>query len=336
MTVAPLRVLMVTSEWPTVDSPAEGAFIEQQARFLRLAGVDVELFHFSGRHRALGYLRIWKRLGRTIKHGDFDLVHAQFGHSGALASTPKRLPVVVTYRGSDLLGGDPPGLGWLFKAVSRYGARRADARIVVAEHLSSHLPKPPSAVIPSGIDVSLFRPIRKDIARHQLRLPHDQPLVLFVENRAGRREKRLWLAQQATDLVKGARLLHVYGIDRSAMPAYMNAADLLLLVSSQEGSPNVVKEALACGLPVVSVDVGDVRERIGPIEGCITCRDDRPETITDAINEVLARNQRIDAGAGMDDLDERVLTEKVISVYREVLDGRRTRAAAIVGIGSSR
>jgi len=49
---------------------------------------------------------------------------------------------------------------------------------------------------------------------------------------------------------------------------WLNASNVLLLTSLHEGSPTVVKEALACGLPVVSVDVGDVAERIEGIEGC--------------------------------------------------------------------
>jgi len=67
-------------------------------------------------------------------------------------------------------------------------------------------------------------------------------------------------------LERPARLRTVSGVDHDAVPDYMNAADALLLTSHSEGSPNSVKEALACNLPVVAVDVGDVRERLAGVE----------------------------------------------------------------------
>src|SRR3989442_15067534 len=72
----------------------------------------------------------------------------------------------------------------------------------------------------------------------------------------------------------------------------MNACDVLVFPSAQEGSPNTVKEALACNLPVVSVPVGDVPLRLRGIEGCELCADERPETIAAALERVLRRGPR--------------------------------------------
>ena len=104
------------------------------------------------------------------------------------------------------------------------------------------------------------------------------------------------------------------------MPYYMNACDVLLLTSLHEGSPNVVKEALACNLPVVSTDVGDVRERIGDVEGCGICKDDQPETIATALRQVLSRDKPIDGRTTVLDLDERLLTQKVIKIYQGAIE----------------
>jgi glycosyltransferase involved in cell wall biosynthesis len=89
----------------------------------------------------------------------------------------------------------------------------------------------------------------------------------------------------------------------------------------QEGSPNVVKEALACDLPVVSVAVGDVEQRIGGVEGCQLCRDESPETIASALERVLLRGKRVDGRTSVEHLSEASITQQVIAVYRSALSG---------------
>src|SRR2546425_5582342 len=108
------------------------------------------------------------------------------------------------------------------------------------------------------------------------------------------------------------------------MPFYMNACDALVFTSREEGSPNAVKEALACDLPVVSVAVADVPLRLAGIPGCEVCADDSPETIAAALERTLRRDER-SGGRGREaarQLDERVLTARVIDIYRSVLAGR--------------
>src|SRR2546421_3350262 len=144
---------MITSEWAS-DPGHTAHFIARQARFLRAAGVDVDVFAFRGGRRPLRYLTAWARLRRRLAgngHG-YDLVHAQFGQSGLLA-LPKRLPLVVTFRGSDLLGIVSDGDGrytWkgrILQRLSRLVARRADAVIVVSEHMKQWLPPSVSAAV---------------------------------------------------------------------------------------------------------------------------------------------------------------------------------------------
>jgi len=104
------------------------------------------------------------------------------------------------------------------------------------------------------------------------------------------------------------------------MPLYMNACNVLLMTSLHEGSPNVVKEALACNLPIVSTDVGDVRKRIGALEGCVVCSDDEPATIAGALRQALGWHQGIDGRKAVLDLDEQALTLRVIDVYRRAVE----------------
>ena len=106
----------------------------------------------------------------------------------------------------------------------------------------------------------------------------------------------------------------------------MNACDLLIFTSMHEGSPNVIKEALACNLPIVSVDVGDVSRRLRGIEGCAIAADDRPGTLARELTRVLKAKQAIDGRSALMDLDERTLTRKVIAVYQSVLPQTTTEA----------
>ncbi len=322
----PVRVLMITNAWPQPGQPQTTHFIKRQAEYLRRAGVDVEVLHFRGQRRPWKYALAWFRARRRLMFGRHDLVHAQFGQSGLLA-LPTRLPLVVTYRGNDLLGVVGPNgkytrSGRILQWLTRMVARGADAVVVVSDHMKGHLPTSVRAtVLPSGLDFSLFRPVPRADARRDLGVPLDRRLVLFAGNPADAR-KRYGLAKQAVDWLSRtlpSELIVAWGVPHTDMPRLMSACDVLVFTSMQEGSPNVVKEALACDLPVVSVHVGDVAERLRGIEGCELCPDERPETIAAALSRVLERGQRIAGRQAVTHLDETAITAQLIELYQSVL-----------------
>jgi glycosyltransferase involved in cell wall biosynthesis len=322
---------MITSEWPD-RSTRPTQFIRRQAEFLKAAGIKLDVFAFRGRQSPLNYLAAWSRVRPQLRSGNYDLIHAQFGQSGLLAfPRPRHLPLVVTFRGCDLLGtiGHRTGRhtlrGRMLQSASRLVARRADAVIVVSEHMRRGLKtSAPVYVIPSGLDLDLFRPHPQDEARQALGLDQAARLVLFVGSPRETR-KRHRLAERAVELLNerlAAKLIVAWGVTHDKIPLYMSAADVLVVTSMQEGSTNVVKEALACDLPVVSVPVGDVPERLKDVAGTEVCADERPQTIAAALERVLRRGGRVEGRAAVRELDEHILTEKVIKIYRSVLNGR--------------
>jgi glycosyltransferase involved in cell wall biosynthesis len=324
----PIRVLMITSDWPDHASwGGTATFISRQVDFLRAAGVDVDVFRFRGNGSPLRYASAWLGVQRRLRRQRYDLVHAQFGQSGLLA-LPKRLPLVVTFRGDDLEGvlsnttGRLTARGRLLPLLSRVVARRADATIVVSAHMKALLPRQAQPhVIPSGLDLERFRLIPQAEARSHLGLPFDRRLVLFVGSPTSSR-KRYALARQAVEIVKRslpAELVLGWAVPHEEIPYFMNACDALVFTSRQEGSPNVVKEALACNLPVVSVAIGDVPERLRDLAGCEVSADDRPETIAAGLVRALGRRARVAGRERMLELDEHVITARVIDVYRSVL-----------------
>jgi teichuronic acid biosynthesis glycosyltransferase TuaC len=325
----PLRVLMVTSGWPPPGQFHTTHFIKRQAESLRAAGVEVDVFHFRGHGSLVNYLRAWIRIQPRLSQRKYDLLHAQWGQSGLLA-LPKRLPLIVTFRGGDLHGRvDPTGrqtvqgriLQWLCRVV----ARRADAVLLVSAHMKKFLdPGTPVHIVPSGLDFDLFRLIPQDEARRHLGLPLNRRLALFAGNPSSPR-KRYALAREVVDLVNRSlpvELIVAWGRLQEEMPYLMNACNALVFTSMQEGSPNVVKEALACNLPVVSVAVGDVPERLRGVQGCELCADDRPETIAAALERVLRRGGRCNGRDAVAMLNENLMAQRVIAIYQSALNGR--------------
>ena len=331
-----IRVLMVTSDWLWNSWGGPAVFIARQAEFLKREGVEVDILPFRGARNPRNYLAAWQEVRRRVAGGGYDLVHAQFGQSG-ITALPKTVPLVVTFRGDDLEGiigesGRYIPSGWLLRLISREVARRADAVIVVSEHMKRYLPRSVDAhVMPSGVDLELFRPEPRDVVRQQLGLPLDLRLVLFVGNPKLAR-KRYELAQAAVDQVNRlfpTRLLVGWEMQHPQIAELMNACDALVLTSMQEGSPNSVKEALACNLPVVAVPVGDVASRLHGIQGCELCPDDRAETVAAGLIRVLHRGTRIDGRSAVQSLDERLLTQRLIDIYRSILPASRSLEAGV-------
>jgi teichuronic acid biosynthesis glycosyltransferase TuaC len=328
-----IRVLMVTSDWLWNSWGGPAVFIARQVEFLRREGVEVDLFPFRGARQPGNYAAAWREVRRRLDQGAYDLVHAQFGQSG-LTALPKRVPLVVTFRGDDLEGiigenGRYVPAGWLLRLISRTVARQADAAIVVSEHMKRHLPHSVNAhVLPSGLDLDLFRPEPQDDARRRLGLPAGVRFALFVGDPELAR-KRYGLAKQAVEIVNRVfptKLLVGWARPHQEIVTLMNACDALVFTSMQEGSPNAVKEALACNLPVVSVPVGDVPIRLQGVAGCELCPDDRVESIASALERVLRRGERSNGRKAVKDLDERILTGRLIDIYRSVLPGTKTVA----------
>lgn len=317
---------MVTSEWPSDEIPERAPFLVQQVLSLKAAGVKVDVFPFQGNMNPFSYLREWLRFRRSYDFNKYDLVHVQFGQS-SLVALPSRVPVVITYHGSDLQGiVNQKGayrfigkvLSWWSKFVSRFG----DKVILVSSHLNKYLPAEIEAeIIPCGIDLEQFKPANKNKSRNQLKLPTDKYVVLFGAN-PSRPEKRFNLAQSTVGLLKrdyDIELIWMSGVKYELVPVFMNACDALLFTSMQEGSPMVIKEALACNLPIVSVDVGDVRSRIMDVEGCFISEDDSPILLAEALERVLISNQPIRGREAVTQLDNTIIARKILDVYESVI-----------------
>jgi glycosyltransferase involved in cell wall biosynthesis len=339
-----MRVLVVTNMYPTPQTPDEGTFVAAQVESLHKLGVRVDVLHLP---RIGDGRRVYKGLGRKVKQAVAehrpDLVHVSYGGLTAYLVTRaiRDRPVLVTYHGSDLISS--AGSAPLLRALtlhagilaSRRAARRAAGIIVVSRNLYDALP--PSLdygrvwIVPMGVDMTRFRPLDRHECQRRLGWDPTRRHVLFPASPA-RPEKRFALAEATVAVLRTRRLpdveLHMLkGIPNEEVPTWLNAANAILLTSTHEGSPVVVKEALACNVPVISVDVGDVRERIAGVE-CSFTADATPQDLADKLGRALEHEERIDARERIAELSLEAIAERIHAIYALVTGAGAAHAPA--------
>ncbi len=296
---------------------------------MRQAGADVVVFHYKGAWSPINYARAVLNFRKAYHAAQPDIVYGRFGQCGLVAMAQHGSPLIMRFGGSDLIGwrtaqGKEPVASYVLRLSSWLAARRADAVIIPDTKMAQHLPRSDYHLIPAGIDLALFHPLPMDAARGQLGLPTDRKLVLFAAD-PNRIIKRVSLAQQAVEMLKqecAVELVIASGVPHAQIPTYMNACDALVLTSQHEGSPNVVKEAMACNLPVVSTDVGDVRQRIGALDSCYVSSEDTPQAIALGLRHVLQQTTRPDLRSQVTGLDAVSVAQQTLRVFQQTIDNR--------------
>jgi glycosyltransferase involved in cell wall biosynthesis len=282
------RLLMITNVWPHRDRPAYGPFVKCTVEGVRGQGIACDVLFIRGYRGPAAYLAgalASLVLPLAYPH-KYLLVHCHGGETALAARFFLGVPVLASYLGTDILGSQIGGsLGirirfWLRSALLRRHASLMSATTTKSVEMESLLPPAArlrNAVIPDGVDRERFRPGDRTLACTEVGWRSDRVNILFA-GRVEAVEKRLWLAEQAVALARSQvpeiELHVVSGVPPSQMPIYYAASDCLLHTSVSEGSPNIVKEALACNLPVVATPAGDVRDLLMGVEACEMCEAD--------------------------------------------------------------
>jgi glycosyltransferase involved in cell wall biosynthesis len=325
----PASVLVVTSGWPRADAPSYGIFIRRQVESLSREGVHPDVLVINGYLSPAAYAVAGLALARAnLRRRQYALVHAHGGEAAFAARCYLRAPLLVSYMGDDLLGtpradGIVPARSRLRRRVIRRCAHLVDATITKSAELERALPprvRRRNLVLPNGVDPEHFSPIPRTDARRQLGWSATERIALFVGDPEIPR-KRHWLAAAACTEA-GRRLrdlrLHVASsVDPARLPVLMSGADCLLLTSSIEGSPNVVKEALMTNLPVVATRVGDLETVLVGVEPSFLCDATSPP-LANALVQCLGEPRRSNGRSRSDWLSSSAIARRLIELYERL------------------
>ncbi len=314
-----MNVLLVHSG-NAVSESREYTFVREQGDALSELGVHISYFAVRGRG-AKGYLSSLPKLKHFIKDNQVDLIHAHYGFSGALCALQRAVPVVITFHNGETLT-------TLGKIVASLAARFSAHNIFVAQHIHDKLLFIPDgySILPCGIDMVQFQLMEKRIAIREMGLPEDRPNILFGGSFSNDR-KNYPLAKAAIDLLPfPVNLIEMKGFSRSEVNKLLCGCDLFLLPTKSEGSPQVVKEALACNCPIVATGVADIPQLLEGVRNTYTTGFDARE-IASRIELILQNGDRSDGRRRISELrlDNPQVAESLLTIYHSILGGRKKK-----------
>ena len=317
-----MNVLHITANYPTPEHPVFGVFVKEQVESLRRAGVDCEVFFSNGKegggmkaHRAS-----IAKVRKVLQKKDYDVIHCHHSISALillLSGGAFNHKCVVSYQN------DPTrefGGSWLFRLLYPFFNK------IIIKNTSVYLKKKKVVYLPNGTNSDFFKPMDMTECRAQLGWAKDKYYILYMDSNAGTRtQKRHDRYKEVLSLLKkdfdNVISVELTNTPREQIPVYMNACDLHLLTSDFEGSPNSVKECLCCNTPVVSTDVGNVRDMIGDIPGCYVTQDKNAVELADCVRKVFSSKEPFNGrdlflakGYGIENV-----AKKLIDVYQSIL-----------------
>ncbi len=327
-----MKVLFIASGNHGAVSPVVG----NQAEALISEGVELEWYLLKGKG-IKGYLKNVKPLRKYLKEHKFDAIHAHYSLSAFVASLAGAKPLVVS-----LMGSDVKAAGWykfIIRLFATFGGWKSI--IVKSNDMYRSLGIKRAIIIPNGVNMERFKPMDKEecqkrlgwqITNDKLSMTNDKFVHILFPANAERPEKDYALAQAAIQItndklqttndksqITNTRvILHAFvNTPNEETPYWYNAADVVLMTSKWEGSPNAIKEAMACSRPIVATNVGDISERTSGVEGCFVAQSREPQELALLIDKALEFNvskgyERIIA----DNLDRHVINQKLISIYQ--------------------
>jgi len=308
-----MKVLFISSG--NIENDISPITRNQGESLIRL-GVEVEFFAIRGKG-VWTYLRYIFILRAFLKNNNFDIIHAHYSFCGYLAGLTFRKKKIVV----SLMGSDAAKIGLELILVNIFSRLLWGKTIVKSESMKTHFQNKKMIVIPNGVDFAFFKPLSKEDCQKETGFANSKKHIVFFLSHADRPEKNLPLANEVIHLLNDPTIeFHIISyVEQKKIPILLNASDMLLLTSTFEGSPNIIKEAMACNIPIVTTDVGDVRLTIGNTEGCyITSYN--PIEIKESILKALNLAKRTNGRNNISFLDRDVIANKLISVYKELND----------------
>lgn len=315
-----MKILFIASGNHGAPSPV----VQNQGDALVAEGLTVDYFLIKGKG-IKGYLKNVKPLQKYLKEHKYDAIHAHYSLSAFVASLAGAKPLVVS-----LMGSDVKAAGWYKFIIRLFAAFGGWKSIIVKSNdMYRSLGIKRAIIIPNGVSMERFLPMSKSDCQKRLGWDASKKHILFPAN-ASRPEKDFALAKEAVALLQSDFRLKIEdlrfdGVELHAFentpneetPYWYNAADVVLMTSKWEGSPNAIKEAMACSRPIVATNVGDIAERTKGVEGCYVAQSRNPHELASHLEKTLTftvtkGRERII----QDQMDRHVINQKLIDVYK--------------------
>lgn len=325
-----LKVLHIAAGLSSPEHPYHQPFIKSQINSLKKEGIDCGVYEIKSFNSKLEYFTSIRRIRNLLKQVHYDVVHAHYSYCGFTAYfAAKNKPIVLSLMGSDILGtpnfsGRLTTRGKIDKIISTHIAKRMDHIIVKSRNMKNRLKvNVPISVVPNGIDLDIFKPMDMYEARRKLRLNENHFIVLFLGN-FNQPVKNFNLVKDSFNKFKNSSkhdnlvLLTPFGLNQQEVIDHMNASNVLMLTSFWEGSPNVVKEAMACNLPIIATDVGDVRDVLDDAENCFVVNFSVSE-IVEKLDHIYKNNTKSNGRDKINQLRSDLVAKRLIKVYESVI-----------------
>jgi teichuronic acid biosynthesis glycosyltransferase TuaC len=326
------------------------SFFNKQVEFLRKKGVECDIlalapgkveydkivdrlgpigkilpeFGYTARFAGINVAISYPRLVAKTSFNNYDVIHANSGLCAPFAALQLERPIVQTFWGTDLMGSYAFGH---YDKICKLASRHFEASIVRNEAMRNELQGHANAhIIPAGVDLEMFHPIDATKACNEICWAHGAHHILFPY-RPWTSRKNFAVAEKAVNVAsekldEPIHLQIIHDKPFGNMPYYYNAADALILPSDLEGSPNTVKEAMACNTPVIATDVGDVSKLLANV--CVSTVVDTPaeshvNELAQGIITAVNANGQADSREQVEHLGWNQTADRIISVYEEIL-----------------
>lgn len=290
--------------------------VQNQGDSLVYQGNIVKYFPIKGKGFG-GYLSNVRRLKKYLRENKFDIVHAHYSLTAFVVSLAKAYPLVVSLMGSDVKK------GWIYRLLIKLFAFIFSWKtiIVKSDDMKKSLKIDKAMVIPNGVDLLRFKELDRAECLKKLGWNKNKHHLLFPANIV-RPEKNFKLLEGAFAELKDDDIeVHWFNrVPNEETPYWYNAADVVVMTSLWEGSPNAIKEAMACDCPIVSTEVGNVRWLFGNTQGCFFT-EYSPSDCANKIKIALAfkgktqgRQRIIDLGLSND-----LVAKRLVEIYQQAI-----------------
>jgi glycosyltransferase involved in cell wall biosynthesis len=286
--------------------------IKNQAISLEKKGCQVEYYVIQGKGY-MGYLKNIPSLRKKIKEANYDVLHAHYSLSGFILSLSS-LFLNQSKKIVSLMGSDTQILGIKRFIIQIFHYLFWDATIVKTQKMKEELNLKTAHVIPNGVNLNSF----------DLHQDNIKNTVLFAAD-PSRKSKNFLLAKAAIEHLESLNYKDVefkikFNISHQEMIKEIQSAGCVLLTSLWEGSPNIIKEAMACNRPIVSTKVGDVHWLLQGVFGCFIVNSNAKDVGEGIISSLQFSNQQGQTNGRSKliqlGLDSESIADRLIEIYR--------------------